>query len=217
MIQVIIDLRNQFGPGRDQGHRPTCMAFAASDAHSAARKALDPLSTEFAYFHAVRRSVPPDPGLGVSFERMADAIHHDGQPHELQWPYLQALPADMSAWSPPSGCAPIFRREFLLEAGSLDRVLAHLDASVPVVITMRVSPSFYLPDSDGVIAAGPTEPAVNSHAVVAVGRGRRSKDELVLIRNSWGEQWGLHGHAWLTDEYLRPRLMSIGTANSKEV
>ena len=35
MIKSLVDLRGNFGPARDQNPRPTCMAFAASDAHAA--------------------------------------------------------------------------------------------------------------------------------------------------------------------------------------
>ena len=55
MIKILVDLRNNLGPARDQDPRPTCMAFAASDAHAAARDGWEPLSTEWAYYHALKR------------------------------------------------------------------------------------------------------------------------------------------------------------------
>ena len=159
---------------------------------------------------------PPDPHKAVPFNLIAKAIHHDGQPPELAWPYLQTLPADIGAWHPPLACAPIFHREFLLEAGSLDRIVEYLETSRPVVVVMNVSRSFYQPGSDAVINGNAKEPAINTHAVIAVGLGRRENSALLLIRNSWGQPWGLRGHAWLTEDYLRPRLLGIGAANLKE-
>jgi hypothetical protein len=216
MVDVTIDLRGQFGPARDQGQRPTCMAFAASDAHSAARSSLDPLSAEFAYYHAVRRTSPPDPHSGVSFDQMARAVYEDGQPPELVWPYLPVLPADITKWLPPVGCSPIFRRKYILEVGSLGRIYQHLHASRPVVIAMKVSVSFFRPGGDGIVRMAAAESPINTHAVIAVGKGREAKSEMVLVRNSWGLLWGLSGHAWLTEDYLRPRLLGIGTADSME-
>lgn len=216
MIDVKIDLRGQFGPARDQGPRPTCMAFAASDSHSAARGTTESLSAEFAYYHAVRRKSSFEPHSGVSFSHIASAIHQDGQPLETAWPYLPALPVNLNDWSPPADCNPLFRREYHLEPASLDRIYQHLQTSRPVVVAMEISLSFFHPERDGIVRANGTEPPVNTHAVIAVGQGRDTHSEVVLIRNSWGEQWGLGGHAWLTEEYLNPRLLGIGTADPKE-
>jgi hypothetical protein len=73
MIKSLVDLRGSFGPARDQDPRPTCMAFAASDAHAAARDGWEPLSTEWAYYHALKR----DGGLphqGATLDAMLATI-----------------------------------------------------------------------------------------------------------------------------------------------
>lgn len=212
MIDVLMDLRLRFGPVRDQGMRPTCMAFAASDANAHASNAVEPFSVEFAFFHAVRRRRPFDPSFGVSFSQIADALQVDGQPTEQKWPYLLALPANILDWSPPPGCTPLFRRDYEIEPGSLDRVFQLLRSSQPVVLTMHISDSFYRPGSDGAVRAANGEPAVASHAVVAVGQGRENNTQMILVRNSWGEMWGLNGHAWLSEGYLQGRLLKIGIA-----
>ncbi len=216
MIDVVVDLRRQFGPARDQKQRPTCMAFAASDTHAAARGNLESLSTEYAHFHAVQRTKPFDPHSGVSFSLMAESIHEDGQPPEAIWPYLPALPSNLADWKPPHICNPIFRRQYQIEGASIDRVYQYLRDSRPVVITMTISSSFFRPSPEGIITASATEPPVNSHAVVAVGYGKNVQSHAVLVRNSWGDRWGLQGHAWITEEYLLPRMLKIGTADLKE-
>jgi C1A family cysteine protease len=214
MIDVIVDLRAQFGPARDQKQRPTCMAFAASDAHAAARGKPEFLSTEFAHFHAVRRRQPFDPHSGVSFRLMAQTISKDGQPPEGAWPYLAALPTKLADWKPPVPCAPIFRRRYQMEPAAIGRICQHLQNAQAVVMTMNISTSFFRP-AEGFVGPA-SEPAVNTHAVVAVGYGKRAQSLVVLVRNSWGEAWGLQGHAWIAAEYLRPRLLKIGTADRKE-
>ena len=55
-IVIIKDLRDLFGPARNQGARPTCLAFATSDTHAAARGEWSPLSCEYLFFQAQRRS-----------------------------------------------------------------------------------------------------------------------------------------------------------------
>ena len=48
-ITVRKDLRGRFGPVRDQGVRPTCLAFAASDAHAATREPWAELCCEYLF------------------------------------------------------------------------------------------------------------------------------------------------------------------------
>jgi hypothetical protein len=192
------------------------MAFAASDAHSAARGTLEFLSTEFAFFQAVRRRSPLDPHTGVSFPLMAQGLHQDGQPPEGTWPYLSVLPTDLKHWKPPANCSPIFRRAYQIEAPSIGKVYSRLDDSRPVVLTMSISTGFFRPSAEGIVTAAASEPAVNTHAVVAVGYGKNKSGKLVLVRNSWGNRWGIEGHAWIAEDYLKPRLLNIGIAELKE-
>ena len=56
-VAVKCDLGFLFGTARDQGDRPTCLAFAASDAHAALRAGWEPLSCEYAFYQAQRRSL----------------------------------------------------------------------------------------------------------------------------------------------------------------
>ncbi len=55
-ITVRHDLRGRFGSARDQEGRETCLAFAMSDAHAAARgDPWSPLSCEYLFYHAKQR------------------------------------------------------------------------------------------------------------------------------------------------------------------
>ena len=86
-----------------------------------------------------------------------------------------------------------------------------LDDGRPVLTTMMLSDSFYLPANDGVVDVVPGEgpDPTRRHAVVAVGQGIRNGKRLILVRNSWGAGWGIGGHGWLTESFLQPRLMRI--------
>ena len=90
------NLGELFGPARDQGARPTCLAFAASDLHAGMREAWTPLSCEFLFYHAQRRAGRP-PTIGATVPATLDALRHDGQPREEGWPYLDSPPADAGA------------------------------------------------------------------------------------------------------------------------
>jgi hypothetical protein len=206
-VDVLLDLRLEFGEARDQGPRPTCMAFTASDAHAGVRAGWDPLSVEWAYYHAVRRD-GANPDDGATLTSMLKVLEADGQPHETGWPYIARPILDPAVWKPPPpGVSPLFRRDGNRIAATFDEVIEQLDAGVPVLMTMELSDAFYRPDEDGIVDATEKPDPKRKHAVVAVGHGVRAAERMILTRNSWGHDWGIAGYAWLTESYLTPRLL----------
>ena len=215
MIDIVRDLRPLFGPARDQGARPTCLAFAASDTHDGLRDGWAPLSCEFAFYAAQKRAGRP-PTSGALLSTMLDALLLDGQPDEKGWPYLAAVPADHRLWTPPATVGPLYGRNGQRDGTDLSSILAALDRDTPVLMLTMLSRSFFQPRGDGVVDPANDElpePA-QRHAVVAVGHGTVDGTPAILIRNSWGPGWGLEGHAWLTERFLAPRLFA--TANLTE-
>ena len=127
-IDISVDLRGKFAAARNQGRRPTCMAFAASDTHSFAHATTNYFSTEFAHYSAVKRRTPLDPKRGVPMPLMIDSIRDDGQPPEEVWPYLTDVPSPLSSWQPPTPCAPLFRHAIRTQATDLSSIFSALDA-----------------------------------------------------------------------------------------
>jgi C1A family cysteine protease len=207
MIKTIVDLRGSFGAARDQNPRPTCLAFAASDTHAALRPGWYPLSAEWAYYHAVKRDggLPQD---GSTLVSMLATIKSDGQPEESEWPYIQTAAIDISSWLPPASPSALFFRDHAACGAAIKDVVDQLDSGVPVLITMTLSDAFYMPDAGVVDRAEAIDPT-RRHAVVAVGYGERASRRVILIRNSWGEGWGIEGYAWLAEHYLAPRLTEL--------
>jgi hypothetical protein len=208
-VVVAQDLRAMFGPARDQGERPTCLAFAASDAHAALRQPWSPLSCEFAFYHAQRRAGRP-PSSGASLSFMLTALKDDGQPAEGDWPYLDALPSKLDDYGPPSGVT-VFRRAGEPRDGGVEVIVQTLDSGRPVLVLMMLSDAFYAPDGEGVVIgqAGDGPDPLRRHAVLAVGHGAAAGERAILVRNSWGADWGLAGHAWLPESFLAPRLTRV--------
>lgn len=209
-VTSIRDLSQLFGDARDQGARPTCLAFAASDHHAALRDGWTPLSCEFAFYHAQRRG-GRGPGVGAALCDMLTAIREDGQPPEAVWPYTPAPITDLNAWGPPAGPAPLYRRDGERRNDTFELILALIDGGQPALILMMLSDAFYQPNADGVVspAVGDPPDPKRRHAVVAVAHGLLGEERAVLVRNSWGTDWGLAGHAWLTESFLVPRLTRI--------
>jgi C1A family cysteine protease len=214
MIKSLVDLRGSFGAVRDQKSRPTCLAFAASDAHAAAREGWDPLSAEWAYYHSVKR----DGGLpheGTTLIAMLATIKSDGQPVESDWPYIKAPITDIKSWKPPARTGQLFFRDHSRCTATVQDVIDQLNVGSPVLITMTLSDAFYHPNAEGVIERSEPIDAKRRHSIVAVGHGERGSTDFVLIRNSWGEAWGLKGYAWIAVDYLTPRLTGAATMTTE--
>lgn len=209
-ITISVDLRASFGVARDQGARPTCLAFAASDAHAAVRDGWVPLSCEFVFYHAQRRAGRA-PNTGSLLNSMLDALREDGQPNESGWPYLAATPVDAGSWRPPREVGMLFGRNGATATHSIDRVIKELDQGRAVIVLMMLSRAFFQGgNSQGVVDPAPGEQPEphRRHAVVAVGHGVVDGQRAVLVRNSWGSNWGVAGYGWLTERFLGRNLCS---------
>ena len=211
-LSIDIDFRADLGAVRSQGRRPTCLAFASSDAHRHARRHPELLCVEWLFYH-VTQLAGTGPHSGTTIPDTRAVMKSIGQPEECVWPY-QAVTPDQTTWHPPSvkprlltcssdGC----------EAG-LRVVQEEVEDGVPVVIAMFTSTTFTAPASwqrhgSEIILSrdrGESIDPATGHALVAVGRGRFRGEPVLLLRNSWGPRWGFDGHAWVHEDYLAPRL-----------
>jgi hypothetical protein len=206
-VKIGTDLRKRLGPARDQGTRQTCLAFALSDLHAAARASPQQLSPEHLYWHAVQRSVTKDAHAPLGISVAVDALREDGQCVESGWPYMAAVPTPVSAWKPPTTATPALKRASTVQANTPSAVCSLLDHGKVSVLGIRISTAFYQPNADGQVLLDPSDSDTTNHAVVAVAYGHEGGCRFILVRNSWGLAWGLEGHAWLAEDYLSPRLL----------
>ena len=173
-IVVRHDHRDRFGPARDQGARPTCLAFAMSDAHAAAIEPWIPLCCEYLFFHAKRRG-NTSPHSGATIPTIREALEMDGQPVETDWPYLRAVPADLKKWQPPAKVGPLFRRKSDLVGTGFDEAWDSVAAGKPALVGMTLSDAFYSPSHAGVVDSDEAVDPSRRHAVVAVAAGVHAK------------------------------------------
>lgn len=214
-IMTVCDLRSKLGPARNQGARPTCVAFALSDRHAVQRGATEPLSVEHLYYHAVQRTSGCDPGGGVTVPTCVAALAQDGQCSEVGWPYADPIPSG-SAWVPPETAVPVFRRRSEISDDTVAMIMSELDTGSPLVVAMLLGERFYMPDPQGRIGPGPDDVNTDYHALLAVGHGLEGSEPFILVRNSWGADWGMDGYGWVSVAYLEPRLYALVRFPSEE-
>ncbi len=199
-VAVHVDLRAALGPIRDQGPRPTCLAFATTAAHEYALDRQAPLSPEYLHFHAASS----DPESGVSLEAIQNALAKPGQPSEAHCPYSLCHPEP--GWMPPDD-VPLFCCASKPERPSPSNLAALLAARHVPVLGITVPMTFLAPVAPWVIPAG--GPVRGRHAVAAVGLGVSDSEPCFLIRNSWGPEWGDGGHVWLSAEFIGKHLCAL--------
>lgn len=211
-ITISVDLRASFGAARNQGARPTCLAFAASDAHAALREGWAPLSCEYAFYQAQRRAGRM-PNTGALLSLMLEALRKDGQPEESGWPYLSTTPTDAALWAPPCEVGKLFGRNGATASHSIEQLILELNKGRPVIVLTMLSRAFYQRNPQGIVDPAPGEQPEpeRRHAVVAVGHGKVDDQRAVLVRNSWGLHWGDAGYGWLTERFLGPRIYAAAT------
>ena len=96
----------------------------------------------------------------------------------------------------------------------LNQIKSNLSAGLPVMFGFTVYSSYNQGDTTGKIPyPSKGEKIVGGHAIVAVGYDDKIKIKnansgstetigALLIRNSWGTEWGMSGYGWLPYEYV---------------
>jgi hypothetical protein len=194
----MIDHRPAQTPVRHQGNRPTCVAFATSAAHE--WRAADQIvrSPEDAMWAAHQVNEVPGREETTVAWALEGLVRHEHATDDA-WPYGRP---HWSEGRPPAAQEACNRRALLgwsdLPA-TFDAVAAALGAVQPVVLTVRVVPAVWFAGA-ALIDAGPGAKTPGNHAVLVVG-ALETPDRLI-IKNSWGDEWGDDGYGYLTRRYF---------------
>lgn len=201
-IVASVDLRHTHGPARDQGRRPTCLAFALSDLNGERNGQPGLLSPEFLYRQAAALTSGWQPENGMSLRPGLSVVAAPGQPFDADVPYRDVEPETAHAILLPN--QPLFAHPFRDAGLRVVDVFSALLASRSIGLIIRLTQDFYFaaPSSPRVPFSREVQPGC--HAVIGVGLGKdaATNETHVLVRNSWGPQWGEGGHAWLPESYL---------------
>lgn len=209
----MIDRTPGLRPVRDQGRRGTCVAFATTAAHEHGRTVRrGPLADDLSVEHLFWRSKQLDGNSsdGTSFGSARVALTDPGQCDESHWPYSGVRKLAAAYDPPPAVAAAAKSRATMVSiAPDVAAVTAVLASGRPVVAGVQLWDGFYQCDSLVLASpAGDIDPSA-LHAVCLTGFDE--SDHTVMVRNSWGGDWGRDGYAWLDLEGLPSVLLEAWT------
>lgn len=199
----IVDLRLTLPAVRDQGVRGTCVAFAVSACHEQHRRHDAILSEEFLY--GCCKVADRNNLEGTSVENALQVLKRIGQAKEETIPYQKVATLNFQK----TVSLDVYRearRRRIQGSQQIIPVLNTLEYCIakeqPVVAVIEVHPSFF-----NLINGAIDLPAIESieglHAILLVGYSQRNDGKpFYIIRNSWGQNWGSNGYAYLSYEYL---------------
>lgn len=207
-----VDLRPYCSPIENQGSLGSCTGHGTVGAMEWLLNKLGipfvDLSRLFAYYIGRMPIFQTRVDSGAFIRDVIKMLAKYGVPLESSWAYVESRFADR----PPNA---VFREAACRKVTSyerlrgLDEILDCLagpngDDGMPVVFGFDV-PSDFMSDAVAMTGLAPAITSktqfVGGHCVLAVGY---DEDEQVLIfRNSWGEQWGFGGYGRLPFSYVR--------------
>ena len=164
----------------------------------------------FIYFYERYLEGTINEDSGAAIRDGMKVVATNGAPHENLWPYI----VGNFRTTPPITCYKdgIKHRvhEYSRVTQSLNKMKECIAADFPFVFGFRVFSSFesLAVTLTGIVPMpGPFEREVGGHAVVACGYD--DDTQMFDVRNSWGENWGLHGYCKMPYAYLtNPQLTS---------
>lgn len=222
-----VDLRQWCSEVEDQGQLGSCTANAGVGmVEYFERKAFGKhINASRLFLYKSTRDLMHETGdSGATLRTTMGALALFGVPPEEYWPYV----TDDFEKIPPSFCYAFALSYQSLKYVRLDpankarkdilgQIKANLAASLPSMFGFTVYSSIAQADGDGKIPfPGRGEKVEGGHAIMAVGyddamkiknkSSGESTTGALLIRNSWGTQWGDQGYGWLPYEYVLQEL-----------
>ena len=212
---MVVDMRNQQSPVRDQGSRPTCTIFATVAALEADLKdKYGDLSEQDGHFLAsmqIGRS--PKISKGFVLTVLPSALKINKISTEQQWPYErngQDLPdvRPVELWTDAVVSVSdynIMSFSLLDEAAKENYIEKVLASGRPVVTGLKVAWDGLEASETGTIRTrfdkdGNAASSSAGHAMLVVGYD--SSQRFFIVKNSWGTDWGDKGYCYVDYDYF---------------
>ena len=205
-LSKVVDLRNYCSEIEYQDSLGSCTANALAGNIEFLDKLTDNQYTDqsrlFIYYNERVIEHSTDNDAGAMLRDGIKSLSKQGVCSETIWPY------DIQKYStkPTPNCYKEGRKHIIQSYHrilTLDDMLSCLSDGFPFVFGFAVYESFESQEvaKTGIVPMpGKDERQLGGHAVLAVGFNQ--KDKRFLVRNSWGEDWGMGGYFTMPFGYL---------------
>lgn len=210
ILRPVVDLRDWCSRVEDQRDLGSCSGAAVVGAYELILKKDYPekytdLSSLFVYYNARLLEDSIDKDNGAFIRSAIKAAYKYGLCAESTWPYF----TDAFAALPPIACyenAMHRKIKNYHRLSDLDDTLDALNNNHPVMIGVALYTQFNDITRGDPVLKMPMEgqDMMGSHAVCAVGYDAERKQ--LLIKNSFGSSWGMHGYFWMPYEYAEKEI-----------
>ncbi|MDB5054841.1 MAG: xylellain [Bacilli bacterium] len=207
-LPKLIDLRPLMSPIVDQGNLGSCTANAIASGLREYlllldKQALTRLSRLFLYWHERKLEGHTQEDSGAYIRDGLKVLQKIGVSPEIDFPYDTTHFADKPSLKAETDASNFKINEYhrIPDLYSLKAALAE---GLPVVIGIQIYESF---ESPQVAQTGKVplpkktkEKLLGGHALLVVGyadQGTKSNQGFVIVRNSWGEEWGDRGYCYI--------------------
>ncbi|KRF39217.1 hypothetical protein ASG93_23390 [Paenibacillus sp. Soil787] len=200
-----VDLRSDMSPIVDQGALGSCTANAIASGLReyllvSSKEKWTALSRLFLYWHERELEGHVDEDSGAYIRDGMKVLQKIGVCPEEDYPYHIT---DFRDTPDPKAerDAANYKISDYHRITDLYALKAALAEQSPVVIGMMLYESFQSPEAaqTGKISVPKKkrERVLGGHALLAVGYVDRGQSGYVIVRNSWGEDWGDHGYCYI--------------------
>jgi C1A family cysteine protease len=210
-----VDLREWCSPVEDQGELGSCTANAAVGLveYYQKRAGGNYIDASRLFVYKVTRELLHWTGDTGAFLRTAmKALVVFGAPPEEYWPYKEAdfdrePPAFCYSFASNYKAIQYYRHDDPSQtpAHILESIKSYLASGHPAMFGFTVYNSMWDAQDGRIPYPTSNDRVAGGHAVVAVGYDDNikigSKKGALLIRNSWGKDWGEKGYGWLPYAY----------------
>lgn len=208
-----IDLRKLTPPVYNQGNLGSCTANALGAAFEFGKKKMKKPtfrpSRLFLYYNerVLMNTVASD--SGAYLRDGIKSLNKQGICPEREWSYDDDS-SDNAKFTqkPPTSCYRSAKKNQILSYWrvpvNITSIKGCLAEGYPISFGFSVYESFFSPavSKKGIMPLPDvnTEDFMGGHAVLAVGYD--DKKQMVLVRNSWGKNWGIAGHFWMPYSFI---------------